>query len=152
MRGQISFEYLVIVGIAILIIVPTLLFFLSFSQGNEDTAVHSAVNGIGLSMLDISSEVYSLGIHSWNTLDVNVPESVTGIYLSNQNELVIQYYTKYGLTDAVFYPVITLTNATDTIQLIDPTKLNPVVIDRTGIVSLRFTSQGTNVSISVEDG
>jgi len=147
-RGQISFEYLVIVGISILIIVPTLLFFLGFSQGNEDVATHSAVNGIGLSMVEMASEVYSLGKNSWNTLEVNAPEGVTGMYISNKNEIVIQYYTKYGLTNAVFYPIVTLTNETDTL-ITDTTALNPIVVGRTGILSFRFLSQGTNVSVRV---
>lgn len=153
MRGQISFEYLVIVGLAIIIIVPTLLFFLGFSQGNEDTAVHGTVNAIGLSMVDVASEVYALGRNSWNTLDVNFPEAVTGVYISNRNEIVIQYYTKHGQVDAVFYPSVVLTNETDNLETGGSTKvLNPILVDRTGLVALRFLSLGTNVSVRVEDG
>lgn len=147
-RAQISFEYLVIVGIAIMVIVPTLLFFLTFTGTSEDSVSHSRVNEIGLEMMETAQNVYALGKHSWLTLDVNVPDSVNGFYISDIGELIIQYDTKHGPTDAVFYLTNHLVLLNKTNQgLGSSEELNIITSGRPGIMSFRFTSRGANVTV-----
>ena len=139
-RAQISFEYLIIVGLAILIIVPALFFFLSFTSGGEDAVTHSRVGEIGTEMIRSTNDVYALGRHSWLTLDLILPEEIESISMysgDDSNEYVITYLTSHGSSSAVFY---------------SSTPLNvqgsqDIVSDRVGQVSLRFTSCGTNVSV-----
>lgn len=146
MRAQVSFEYLVIVGLAIMIIVPSLLFFLTFSGGNEVSATHNRVNEIGLDMVRTAANTYALGKHSWLTLDVNLPEGVEGVYLTDSDELVIRYHTNYGLSEALFFPNVALTNSSG---VITAGEYNSIVADRPGIVSFKFTSLGDRINVSV---
>lgn len=141
-KAQISFEYLVIVGLAILVIVPALLFFLSFTGGSEDAVTHAKMGEIGSQMLKTSSDAYALGRHSWLTLDVTLPESTESVQIPlGTDELVFSYGTKYGTSQAVFFSKVPLqSEAADGI----------LVQDRAGVVSFRFTSYGANVTVSNE--
>jgi len=149
-HGQVSFEYLIIVGVALMLIVPALVFFLRTSAGIDDASSHLRVHEIGLEMTSTAANVYALGRFSRLTLDVSVPEAIEGFYVvpglaGEPNELIIRYYTRHGLTEAVFFPLVKLTNASDTILLVGESVL---VNARPGIMSLRFVSQGLNVSVS----
>lgn len=150
MRGQISFEYLVIVGLALLVIVPALLFFLTFTSGGDDSVTHARVAEIGSEMIAISSEVFALGRNSWLTLDTTIPESVENLSVINNSgypdEIVITYRTKNGLSQGVFFTDVPLSN--DTVLLSDSSPA-PVFDDRVGVVSLRFTSRGDFVQVSL---
>lgn len=136
-----------------MVIVPTLLFFLTFTGTSADSVSHSRVNEIGMEMMETAQNVYALGRHSWLTLDVNVPDSVDGFYISNSSEIVIQYNTKYGLTDAVFYPRndLVILNASG-LGLNSAEELNIIAAGRPGVMSLRFTSQGQNVTVEEMSG
>ncbi len=151
MRGQISFEYLVIVGLALLVIVPALLFFLTFTRGGDDSVTHARVAEIGSEMTALSSEVFSLGKSSWLTLDTLIPETVENVSVirntGSLDELVITYRTQNGLSQGVFFSSVPLANSTDPVAEGSQSLL---FSERVGIVSLRFTSGGDFVWVSVQ--
>jgi len=151
MRGQISFEYLVIVGLALLVIVPALLFFLTFTRGGDDSVTHARVAEIGAEVGAVSSEVFSLGKNSWLTLDTSIPETIENVSIVHYNagtpdELVITYRTKNGLSQGVFFSDVPLSNGT---SALDDGESALVFHDRVGVVSLRLTSQGDFVQVEV---
>lgn len=148
-RGQISFEYLIVVGIAILILIPSLFFFLLYSKSGSDSAVHGTINDIGLEMIKATSISYSLGKNAWNTLELNIPEQVNGLYISDANELVITYYTQHGVMSAVFFPEVNITNSSGMIT--DDGLLNPIAEPRPGLMKFTFRNQGNIVSISEKE-
>ena len=155
-RGQISFEYLVIVGLAILVIVPALLFFLTFASGGDDAVAHTRVAEIGSQFLSTSSEVFSLGRNSWLTLDVTLPETIENISINHNtstlDELIITYRTKNGPTDAVFFSDVSLGNASA-----DPSSGGSLIdgaqylltSERVGVASFRLTSAGEYVWVEL---
>jgi len=151
MKGQISFEYLVIVGLALLVIVPALLFFLTFTRGGDDSVTHARVAEIGSEMIAVSSEVFALGRSSWLTLDTSIPESVENITIINNtnspDELVITYRTKNGLSQGVFFSKVPLSNNSAILEDSSPAL---VFADRVGVVSLRFTSGGDFVWVDLQ--
>ena len=150
MRAQISFEYLVIVGLAILVIVPALLFFLTFASGGDDSVAHTRVAEIGSQMLSTSSEVFSLGRGSWLTLDVTIPETVENAsIIHNANaadEIIITYRTKNGPTTAVFFSEVALSNTSSALGDGDQAVL---FSDGVGVVSMRITSAGQFVWVAL---
>lgn len=151
MRGQISFEYLVIVGLALLVIVPALLFFLTFTRGGDDSVTHARVAEIGSEMTAVSSEVFALGRSSWLTLDTSIPETVENVSIihhgdSTPDEMVITYRTKNGLSQGVFFSTIPLSNSS---TLLKENSQGVVFKDRVGVVSMRFTSEGDFVQVEV---
>jgi uncharacterized protein (UPF0333 family) len=138
-RGQVSVEYLVIVGIAIGLLIPAVLFFYAYSQTNEGTAVSSRVNEIGLQMVSTSKSAYALGVGSRQSLEFTMPEGITRVYV-NGPELTIQYQTRSGaLSEAVFF---------SNIALVTSFTNGDVAAVHPGPTHYRFVSQGGQVNIT----
>lgn len=152
MKGQISFEYLVIVGLALLVIVPALLFFLTFTRGGDDSVTHARVAEIGSEMTAVSSEVFALGKSSWLTLDTSIPETVENVSIihhvgpNTPDEIVITYRTKNGLSQGVFFSGVPLSNSS---KSLNDNEQGLVFNERVGVVSMRFTSGGEFVWVEV---
>jgi len=108
--GQSAFEYILIVGIAMTLIVPGAMLFYNYSIRSSDEVVNSNINMVGNDILDGVEKVYYIGENSWETIKVNIPKGVRRIYVLNQSELVIKYESHIGISDAVFFSDINMTN------------------------------------------
>jgi len=105
--GQVSVEYLVIVGIALGLLIPGVLFFYVYSQSNVGSTTSSRINDAGLQMISTANNAYAQGTGAWQTLEFIMPESVTRVY-TNDTELVFVYETQDGTSHAVFFSPVTL--------------------------------------------
>lgn len=138
MRGQISMEYLVIVGITLGILIPAVFFFYNYSKSDAGSTTSAQVNEIGLRMTSTTKSTYALGTGAWQTLTFVMPESVTRIHVDD-DELVFTYDTAIGPSEAVFFTTINMTtaHADGNISTVHP-----------GVTKYRFTSQGNSILIS----
>ena len=107
--AQSAFEYLLVVGIALLIIVPGAILFYNYSFGSSDEMMRSTIDLVGNEIIDSVEKVYYIGENSWETIRLDVPESVKNIYVLNNYELVIEYESKVGFSEAVFFSDINMT-------------------------------------------
>jgi len=105
MRGQISLEYLIVIGIAMAIIIPGVLFFYSYTRAGSASSTAGLFNDIGLQMVSTAKSTYASGTGARQTIDVVMPDSVTRIYMSG-SELIIVYDTPHGPSEAVFFPEV----------------------------------------------
>ncbi|GIU70214.1 MAG: hypothetical protein KatS3mg002_1450 [Candidatus Woesearchaeota archaeon] len=108
MRGQISTEYLIILGIAIAAILPAGYFFYQYSSSTNDKAIRSQVETIGNEIIVNAESVYGLAEGSLVSLDIKVPDRIKDIYILNRNELVIKYELSSGITESVFFSNVPL--------------------------------------------
>jgi len=101
-RAQSSVEFLVITGIGIFLLSTAAIAFLGFTQQSSDDTRLNQVVSVGNELLDEASWVYSLGGYSWVTIDANIPEGVTAIYVTEsstgQNALVFEVQTQNGIS------------------------------------------------------
>lgn len=75
-RGQFSFEYLLVVGFALLIVIPLTYYgYVSFQESRTEVNVAS-VNKIGYEIINNAKSVYYLGKLSRVTLELNFPEGI----------------------------------------------------------------------------
>lgn len=140
-KGQSSVEYLFIVGISLLVIIPTSFLFLSYSKNSEDAVVSSQINRVGTDIMQSVEEVFIIGNNSWVTLEVSLPSNVKNVTIYGESELVIHYFSQTGVSDAVFFSDINITNSTNC--------LTECVVDLTGGKnSLRVSSLGDEVSLT----
>lgn len=103
-KAQSSVEFLMVIGIATILILPGIYLFLNNAQGSKAQAVSSQVYLAGNQMLRSGTELYVLGDESWLTIELSLPEEVTEVNLSNSGEdLVIKYGTTQGISDMVFF-------------------------------------------------
>ncbi|MBW3003693.1 hypothetical protein KY337_03955 [Candidatus Woesearchaeota archaeon] len=79
MRGQFSFEYLLVVGFALVIILPiTYYAYVSLQESKTEVSL-AAVDKIGFDIVNTAKNVHNLGQLSRITLELNFPDGVDGM-------------------------------------------------------------------------
>jgi len=133
-------EYMLIVGFALVVIIPATFLFYNYSRGSNDELIASQINSIGVEMLDSVERMYIGGEHQWETLKLNLPDTVTEMYILDNTELVIEYNTQSGLSEAVFFSDINMTTpTTDCVGNVCNFSINP------GYIKVRVESKGDYV-------
>ena len=134
--GQMSLEHIILVGIALGLLVPAVYFFYAYSQQNQITTVSNQISNIGTEMVSAVKGTYALGRNARKTVTVGFPDGVRRVYISDMTELIIEYETRAGVTNGVFYSHVNMTSPEENITAGYP-----------GVVTFRFVSAGGNVSI-----
>ena len=99
-RGQISFEYLVIISFGLAVLLVAIYLFYNYSINSNDDYLVSRIETMGTDIIYNSETLYYItGKDSSTHLEVNIPETVKEIYILNSSdnvrELVIKYITKH---------------------------------------------------------
>jgi len=110
-RAQVSVEYMIVLGMALLLLLPGSYLFYSFSQGTNDQLIGAQITRAGLEILSTADAMYAVGQNSWSTITINFPENVKNIYILDNEELVVEYETQNGLSEAIFFSNINITGA-----------------------------------------
>ena len=85
MKAQISMEYVVILGFALLLTIPTIVIFFSQSTANVEQVNSMQARQIARKIVDNAEKVYYLGKPSVTTIKVVMPKSVEAINVTNRN-------------------------------------------------------------------
>lgn len=80
-RGQAALEYLFVVGLVLLVLIP--LFSLSYNRANVSTTLSDASTAANL-ITKTADEIYFLGPGNKNTIDVYFPSSIDNITVSGR--------------------------------------------------------------------
>jgi hypothetical protein len=102
-RGQVSIEYMIILGLTLAAIIPAVFFIYNYVQSSNEDVIKTQINNIGKNIVDQAAEVYALGAGNRATVRMNVPEEVKNITLSEGKELAVRYAAKSGLGESVFF-------------------------------------------------
>jgi len=141
-RGQSSVEYLFVVALSLMLVIPASFLFLGYSSSQEDTISAAQINRIGNEVLTKSEEMYVIGNNSWMTMEIILPDNFKKARIYGERELVIDYYIKSGYTQAVFFSDVDITNGTHRCVS------NPCDVQMfAGINMIRVTSRGDHVFI-----
>ncbi len=138
-RGQVSVEHIVLVGLALGLLLPSVYLFYEYSRQSQAVTVSAQIGRIGNEMVRAAESTYALGKNARQTLRVSFPEGVRRVYVMRESEIIISYENDIGRSDAVFYSSVNLTtNYPDgNVSVVHP-----------GITTYRFRSIGRNVSIT----
>jgi len=111
-KAQLSLEFLFIILIGLVILGPIYVFTLSNSSDNiKVSKAQSAVDTMGRNI----DYVYSLNKGSVITVDVDVPEGITGYNVTGK-QIFYQVGTSVGTTDAFYVTKANLTGTLPTSQ------------------------------------
>lgn len=76
-KSQVALEYLMVVGLAFVIIMPMVYMFYSYTVSTQEEVGMAKIHKIGVDIVNAAEGVYYLGEPSRSTLNVNMP---AGIY------------------------------------------------------------------------
>lgn len=100
-RGQISLEYLLVVGLTTIIVIFLLAISGYYSREVETTINTNQIDAIAKEIVDTAESMYYFGEPSKTTIKVFIPRGIEEINVS-ANELNFKVRTQSGLTD-MFY-------------------------------------------------
>jgi len=102
-KGQGSVEYLSIVGIALMILIPATILFTNYTRSANEEVLANQLNMIGQRILNKAEEMYVVGADSWSTIEATFPESFESATLYDGKDLVFKYGTSGGYSQVVFF-------------------------------------------------
>jgi len=141
-KGQSAVEYLSIVAIGLMVLIPGSYLFLNYSKSTTDQVSASQLNLAGVEMINEAEKMYVLGRNSWTTLELSIPGIFHSAGINEGKELYFNYSTQTGPSQVVFFPVgFNISNSTTTCT--GKCDLNLTA----GINRIRIQSQGQFVSI-----
>ncbi|USN45286.1 MAG: class III signal peptide-containing protein [Candidatus Woesearchaeota archaeon] len=108
-RGQISVEYLIIIGLSLALLIPAVMLFMNYANTSTDDVVSSQINRIGNALVDQAFSVYTFGEGSWTTLTLTFPERVDRLVINGGNELVISVFASGGVSESIFFSEVDVT-------------------------------------------
>lgn len=109
LKGQSSLEYLLVVALTFMIIIPTTYLFYNYSKQSSQEIRDAQVTKLGRSIVDTAESIFYSGKGSKTTLELNVPENINNAVLIDGRELVFNITTDFGTSEIVFFSSVNLT-------------------------------------------
>lgn len=134
-KGQVSVEYLMIIGFVTVISVPFLLIYYDYISKSQDEINTQQINNIANKVVDVAESVYFLGEPSQTTIRVFVPSNVKDASILNEKEVQYRVSTTAGLTEIVQVSSVNLTGSLPITE---------------GIHVITVKAEGSKVSISYD--
>jgi hypothetical protein len=106
--AQASMEYLIVVGLAFLVMIPSIYFFFNFSKESGQEISLSQIDAIGREIVRTSESILYSGPGSKTTMTIGIPEGVVGASLYDQRELAFNVSTASGDSELVFFSRVNL--------------------------------------------
>lgn len=95
-RGQVGFEYIILMGFVTLVISGIFVIALFYSNSLDSQVNMAQVNNFAEKIVSTSESIFYAGEPSRTTIEAYLPERVTGIQISD-NSLIISVDTPSGL-------------------------------------------------------
>ncbi len=114
-KGQSSMEYLLVVVFSLLMIIPATILFMNYTNDTKASVIQSQVFKVGNELITDSEQMFSVGKNSWQTINIQIPETVTSmkVYNGTMSELVLTIGSSPG-SDVVLFTKIPLFNSSST--------------------------------------
>ena len=110
-------EYLLIVALTFVIIVPTTYLFYNYSRESSQEIVDAQITNLGRSVVDSSETIFYSGKSSKTLLDLNVPDSIDSVIIIDGKELVFNITTTFGVSEIVFFSSVNITTISSNCEL-----------------------------------
>ena len=115
LKGQISVEYLMVIGFVAVITIPLVIIYYTYTADSSDEIIASQIGQIARKIVDAAESVYFLGSPSQTTLKVYIPNQIAGASLDNK-EVLFNISTRSGISEIVQVSSIDLTGSLPTSQ------------------------------------
>ena len=112
-KAQSSLEYLLVIALTFIIIIPTAYLFYSYSKESTGQIKDSQITKIGTTIVDGAKFIFYSGDGSKTELELNVPDNVNSVSIFDERELVFNIRTDFGSSDIVFFSNVPIKKADD---------------------------------------
>ena len=112
-RSQVSMEYMLIMGFVVLLTIPLLAIYYTYTADSTDAVAVSQALQIARKVVDASESVYYIGKPSQTTLKINFPSNIASTNLSGR-EVLLKVKTQSGITDVVQVSSVNMTGSLPT--------------------------------------
>lgn len=107
-RAQVAVEYVIVVGIAMLITIPLFLIYYSYSSESEDYVTLNQLNVVSRKIIDSAESLYVIGEPARTEIKVFIPGKVYDANIS-QNEVIFYVNTQNGQTEVTLASNVNIT-------------------------------------------
>src|SRR3989338_3410840 len=107
--GQSSLEYLLVVAITFIVILPATYLFYSYSKESGYEITDAQVTRLGRTIVDTAESIFYSGQGSKTVLELNMPDNVDTAQIIDGRELVFNITTSFGVSEIVFFSFVNLT-------------------------------------------
>ena len=121
-KGQASLEYLAVLALTLVILVPSIYIFFNYSQESKDTLIDSQLSEIGDEIIENVKFAFYSGEGTKVTLDVNMPANINEVCVLDLRDLVFVTDTNIGESEVVFFSDIDMRFHSSTPVSIDSTE------------------------------
>ena len=99
-KSQISVEYLLIIGFVVIILVPLVILYETYTSNSSDEIINSQIIQIERKIVDAAESVYFFGVPSQTTIKVYIPKKIERFSLDNK-EIALNVSTRNGIVEIV---------------------------------------------------
>ena len=103
-------EYLLVVALTFVIIIPATYLFFAYSRDSSAEIYDSQIIKLGRVIVDRAEIIFYSGQGSKTVLELNVPENIEGVSIIDGRELVFNLSTNFGFSEVVFFSSVNLTS------------------------------------------
>ncbi|MBS3150717.1 hypothetical protein J4425_02855 [Candidatus Woesearchaeota archaeon] len=100
MKAQSAMEYVAIVGIVMIIMVPAAYLYVRYSGDSSDSVVNAKIDSIGNEIISSAEQVYSYGEESQKTIELSFPNGIEKVEFIN-NEIIFHTINSKGNTNEI---------------------------------------------------
>ncbi len=112
-KGQSSFEYMLVVGLTLVLILPTIYLLYTYSLESSKSIESSQLTKIGTDIIDSAESIFYSGKGSKTVLELNIPDSILNAVIIDNRELVFNVSTETGITEILFISAVKLTTVNE---------------------------------------
>lgn len=96
MKGQFAVEHMMVVGFSILIIIPVIYMFYTYSSSQTEDLMVQRINDLGNEVIDNAESIYYMGPPAKITIKENFPEKLRSVEVSSNNKELIFYFGQHN--------------------------------------------------------
>jgi hypothetical protein len=137
-KAQAAVEFLIVVGVAFTMLIPSLLLFSQYSSSSSQTIVANQIDRVGRELVSNIETIYYYGKDSRATIKLSFPERINEVYINPKKVDVCLNEGDGCLTEIVF----NVTMNGDYVDFVYFTKVN---------VTANFTADNTMID-AVKEG
>lgn len=109
-KGQVSVEYMMIIGFVTIITIPLIIIYQTFNE-DSNTEINSAqVEQVAKKVVDTAESMYYLGEPSQTSIRINIPDGVKAARIGN-NEVVFNLTVGSGTAEIVRSSSVNITGS-----------------------------------------